>query len=535
MNRCIFAVLRALVIVVFSAGVVFSGPINAYFAPDGGFSPKNKNRTITMSDGTKVRATLANGLTKMIGETEARGQIKICMYAMGDMPTVDALIRAARDRHIKVKLILDACAEWTAEIREQIVERVKNARAECKKKKQEFDFQIKFITRPRMEDRGRTRELKDGTIIYGTMHEKFGVFYSPGANIPYNCFAGSSNVSMGSDQIFAENRIFFYDRPAVARQFQEEFARLWNEYGSCMGGRCQSEMFVAAYPMSGDVRVIFNGEPITEDTYNRIDEELEKLIRQVNWKKGSLDVAMFSLTHRNLADAIVRCASKKKSAKFRILLDQRNIVQTETNVGVLGQWFERQAEKKGLKNLEVRYKWRSNAYGWDEENGIAALLHTRNPLLHHKLLIVNKDLMATGSYNWSASAEERNLENIMIFKRAYKMHGKGIDGFLAEFDAIWDSLKPEGIVKKPVGMAPQSITGPRGRELRKRILQLVGNEVNWKIVQALDRGKFLTSRELAKIAGISGKKLTARLDALADATLISKSVRKGVEGYLQAD
>ncbi len=271
-------------------------------------------------------------------------------------------------------------------------------------------------------------KLKSGNTIYGTMHEKFGVFYSPRSKVPYNSFAGSSNISKGSDQRFAENRIFFYDNPSVARQFQEEFARLWNEYGSCAVSRCQSEMYVPAYPISGDVRVIFNGEPITEDTYSRIDEELEKLISKVDWN-GGLDIAMFSFTNKNLAEAIVRCAMKKSKAKFRILLDMTQMIEDKSHRGVIGPWFERQAKKNGLKNLEVRYKWRSNAYGWDEMFKRADLLHSRNRLLHHKFMIVNKNLMATGSYNWSFSAEGRNLENIMIFKRSYKKHDQTIDSF----------------------------------------------------------------------------------------------------------
>jgi len=62
---------------------------------------------------------------KMIEDTENSGTIKICMYAMGDMATVDVLIKTAMERKIKVKLLLDACADWTKDIRTEILKRVK--------------------------------------------------------------------------------------------------------------------------------------------------------------------------------------------------------------------------------------------------------------------------------------------------------------------------------------------------------------------------------------------------------------------------
>ncbi|MFH1724009.1 MAG: phospholipase D-like domain-containing protein [Elusimicrobiota bacterium] len=513
----------------------FGGPIEVYFAPDGGFSPGNNERALTLPDGREVKATLANALQDMIERTEDGGAIKLCMYAMGTMDTMDALIRAAADRDVAVKLILDAGAEWSADSRKALIERVAVARRKAKRDGLPFDFQIKLITKTAMEDRGRVRELANGKIIHGTMHEKFGVFYGPESKVPYESFAGSANVSEGSDQVYAENRIFFRDRPAVARQFQEEFARLWNEYGTCAQERCASEMYVPADPVSGGVRVIFNGEPLTEDRLYRIDEELERLIKAVGWRGGSVDLAMFSFTHRELADTLVRYAQMRKGARFRILLDQSMLAVTEGRIGLMGPWLEERIRIEGLKNMEVRYKWRSTAYGFDEEAGEAALSHYRSLLLHHKLMIVNKDVLATGSYNWSESAEERNFENLMVFERAYKGHADVIDRFLAEYDSIWAALKAEGPVPEPVTGGPQVVTGPQGRALRKDILELLADEKNRGIMESLYKGKFRTAEQLGGIAGASGEDLQARLDAMVRATLLCRHVKDGVEGYSAAD
>lgn len=521
-----------------------SGEMDVYFAPQGGFSEKNRDRSITYPDGTKVAPTMANSLKDMILRAEPGGQIKICMYAFGDIPTVELLCDSARDKGISVRLLLDAVAEWTVDLRKGLLEKVAEERKAAEKDKKPFDFQVRLITPERMVGRKRTKVMENGDRIYGTMHEKFGIFYPANSQVPFDSFAGSSNISAGADNVFAENRMYFRGRPAVARQFQEEFARLWNEYGTCPpddDAPCDSENYVEAKPVPGEVAITFNAEPYDETRFHRIDRELQEVIDQVRWKGGSLDLAMFSITHRGLATAIVQEAIKKPAAQFRILLDQSMIMSTESHSAVLGPWFEEQIEKNKLKNMEVRYKWRSSAYGYDEEEKAIRLVHFRSLLLHHKLLMVNGQLLATGSYNWSSSAEDRNFENIMMFDRRFPDQGGIIDRFQAEFDTIWDSMKPEGRVKEPIREVPQTVDGKRGREIATRILKLLEDDKNLQIVQALyqehgkDEEKFLTQSELQDVVKMSASDLKSRLEDLMDATLICKYRKSGDEGYSLAD
>jgi len=220
----------------------------------------NQERNLQLANGKEVTATIGDSLYKMIDEAEEFGQIKICLYAMGDMNAVDRLVAAARDRRIKVKLILDGCADWTQDIRRGIYSKIIAAREECKAKGLSFDFQLAETKKKHMIHRHRTRRLDDGKYIYGTNHEKFGVFYRKGEHVPFDSFCGSANASYASSGVFAENRCYFFDRPGIARQFQEEFARLWNEWADCVDGDCESEMYVEADPIPGEVKVIFNSE-----------------------------------------------------------------------------------------------------------------------------------------------------------------------------------------------------------------------------------------------------------------------------------
>ncbi len=61
-----------------------------------------------------------------------------------------------------------------------------------------------------------------------------------------------------------------------------------------------------------------------------------------------------------------------------------------------------------------------------------------NPgLMHHKVIIIDRKIVITGSYNFSTSAEERNDENVVIIHNAYVAAQ-----YLAEFQRVHDQAQP---------------------------------------------------------------------------------------------
>jgi phosphatidylserine/phosphatidylglycerophosphate/cardiolipin synthase-like enzyme len=54
-------------------------------------------------------------------------------------------------------------------------------------------------------------------------------------------------------------------------------------------------------------------------------------------------------------------------------------------------------------------------------------------LMHHKVIIIDRSIVITGSYNFTASAEDRNDENIVIF-----FSSDIAEWFLAEFERVYD-------------------------------------------------------------------------------------------------
>ena len=58
--------------------------------------------------------------------------------------------------------------------------------------------------------------------------------------------------------------------------------------------------------------------------------------------------------------------------------------------------------------------------------------------MHHKVLIIDEQVVVTGSYNFSQSAKTRNDENTLI------IHSEEIAAlYLEEFDRVWlEALDP---------------------------------------------------------------------------------------------
>lgn len=65
-------------------------------------------------------------------------------------------------------------------------------------------------------------------------------------------------------------------------------------------------------------------------------------------------------------------------------------------------------------------------------SGIDIRGDNRANLMHHKVMIIDGYVVVTGSYNWSASAEDSNDENIIILKSS-----SIAQTYQEEYDRIW--------------------------------------------------------------------------------------------------
>jgi len=124
------------------------------------------------------------------------------------------------------------------------------------------------------------------------------------------------------------------------------------------------------------------------------------IISLIDSAQQSVLVAVFSFTSNPLADALIRAHQRGVEVRVVIEMEQAN---------VRGSEYER------LRSA-----------------GVAVRLDGNSDLMHHKFMVVDGRVVVTGSYNWSAAAEDRNDENIVV------IYGEEIAALYSrEFERVW--------------------------------------------------------------------------------------------------
>ncbi len=142
----------------------------------------------------------------------------------------------------------------------------------------------------------------------------------------------------------------------------------------------------------------------------------DAIVEKINGARKYIDVAMYCFTSRHLAQALVR--AKKRGVKVRVLLD-RECAQGKFS------------KEKFLRKHGIQVK-RSRTY-----HGLERFKSKYPPKMHHKFAVIDGHILITGSYNWTASAEISNYENLLVFENA----GELADEFEKEFNALWRGKK----------------------------------------------------------------------------------------------
>ena len=129
-----------------------------------------------------------------------------------------------------------------------------------------------------------------------------------------------------------------------------------------------------------------------------IEREIDNAVKRI-------DVAVYTFTSRPLAQALVD--AQERGVRVRVLLDPAQAASEYSKATYLANY-----------GIDVR-----------TEKGAG--------LMHHKFALVDDSILITGSFNWTASAEAENDENILLLKgfpatcRSYSR----------EFKRIWREAK----------------------------------------------------------------------------------------------
>jgi phosphatidylserine/phosphatidylglycerophosphate/cardiolipin synthase-like enzyme len=132
----------------------------------------------------------------------------------------------------------------------------------------------------------------------------------------------------------------------------------------------------------------------------------QALESEISTAKSTLDIAIYSLTKKDIVDAII--AAKKRGVSVRIITDR----------------------------IEAKSKAQETQLQLLKSVGIPIKENSHSGLMHMKVSIIDKAVVTTGSYNYTQNASTENDEVLVV------IHDPGIaTNWEGEFQQMWSNTK----------------------------------------------------------------------------------------------
>ncbi len=214
------------------------------------------------------------------------------------------------------------------------------------------------------------------------MHNKFWIFDG------YTVWTGSTNITKNGN-FRNNNNVIILESRRVSEMYEREFAEMFED--GQFGPRSPSTVELQSTTVNGiPIEVLFAAE----------DEVMSYLVPLVQGAEKSIRFMAFSFTHDDLGAAVLDRANAG--------LDVRGIFEKRSS----------ETEFSELPNLYCA--------------GLAVQQDGNPGILHHKVFIIDDDILVTGSFNFSNNADESNDENVIIIHNA-EIAAK----YLQEFNRRW--------------------------------------------------------------------------------------------------
>jgi phosphatidylserine/phosphatidylglycerophosphate/cardiolipin synthase-like enzyme len=253
-----------------------------------------------------------------------------------------------------------------------------------------------------------------------TIHQKFAIF-DAGTNHA-KLSNGSANWSVSADTKYSENTVVYHDHPHLVYQFQQEFNLLVSQSNTRKipkgtTGHDTTPVVLQEPNLPAELwqeRALFTSANILQDAPSQEGVVADVIIEAIRSAKHTILIDVAHFDSRPIANAVVKARWSNPSLDIQVLLDMGELS------GYKGQ--ARFAEQNGVS---IRYKTYSLAY-----------LQPKSQLMHHKTVIIDDELLITGSYNFSHTAEFKNYENTLVIRGAENQDL--IDAFTAQHDLLWN-------------------------------------------------------------------------------------------------
>jgi phosphatidylserine/phosphatidylglycerophosphate/cardiolipin synthase-like enzyme len=214
------------------------------------------------------------------------------------------------------------------------------------------------------------------------MHDKFWIFDQS------IVWTGSTNITVNGT-LYNNNNVIVLKSKAAARIFENEFSEMWDD-----------DAFGPTSPSTVSQQdIVVNGTKIAI-RFGSEDEVATYLAELLGTAQSEIRFMAFSFTQDDMGGTILQRAEK--------------------GVDVAGI-FEARGSETEYSELGAMYC-----------DGLAVRQDGNPRIMHHKVLIIDRHIVVTGSFNFSNNADESNDENVVIVDNA-----EIAAAYLQEFDRLW--------------------------------------------------------------------------------------------------
>jgi phosphatidylserine/phosphatidylglycerophosphate/cardiolipin synthase-like enzyme len=195
------------------------------------------------------------------------------------------------------------------------------------------------------------------------MHNKFWIFDAQ------TVWTGSTNITVNG-MFRNNNNVIVFDSPELAAIFEREFAEMWaGEYGPTSPSTVEDQRVIVS---GGSVQALFAPE----------DEVASQLVPLIEGAQHSIRFMAFAFTHEGIGQAVL--------ARARAGVNVRGI-------------FETTGSETEYSEMPLLYC-----------AGVLVRQDGNPRTFHHKVFVIDEQIVVTGSFNFTDNADESNDENVVV-------------------------------------------------------------------------------------------------------------------------
>lgn len=169
---------------------------------------------------------------------------------------------------------------------------------------------------------------------------------------------------------------------------------------------CVFHVLILIFAVTAGLQSVYAAPASCEVFFSPKDQLARRLIELIDQEKKSIKVAVYSITHREIAEALVK--AKQRGVQVEVIVDPFAV--------------------KKRSSIHMLLKGQVPLFIWDHELRTGGKQKRLRPLMHDKFCIFGDDLTWTGSFNFTYHASNLSQENAVTLE-SREIASKYLDQF----------------------------------------------------------------------------------------------------------